>query len=558
MKPGLKSFWIWNIALLFIFVALSIFSNSLLFERGIPLGADQGFHMLRIQGLTDNIKSGNWYPYINTRYLEGFGYAVDTFYSNTFLYIASLFQIFVTDNVVKAYKFLILVMTFLTFVLSYLSAKGISQSRIISLFASIMYTLSSYHFIDTYNRAALGETIAFAFVPVVLASFYMMIYRQKNVWYWLVLGMCALILSHVVSTLMISTVLFALFIVSFQKWKNNLNIVLWIGISACFVVGLTLFMTLPMFEQMKAQPLFSQWAPVFNVPDTGVNLGDTIIHSLNNEDARSGVVNIGLLVLVTPIIRLLVFEKKIIPGDYFTIGGFITLVVCSKVFPWMLFGNTPLNAIQFPWRYMVFATFFLAIGSAMYLNEILKRTEKKWLVYVLFFTTVFITNMSLMYQTSYEVREPNADAILSNTANIGIGKEYLPTGVRMSDIAPDSKALYVNENIHYDNFNKDGNHITFHFNNTSNGEIAMPIIYYKGYEAQITENGKTTKVPVYAGVTNLATMELPQGTGSVNFYYAGTSIQKISKYISGISFIVFMIVVVFDRIARKKRALASK
>lgn len=552
MKLNLKSSWLWNIALFIIFLILSIISNSLLFDRGIPIGADQGFHMLRIQGLTDNIKSGIWYPYINMRYLDGFGYAVDTFYSNTFLYIASFFQLFVTDNVVKAYKFLLLVMTFLTFILSYLSAKGISQSRIISFFASIMYTLSSYHFIDTYNRAALGETIAFAFVPVVIASFYMMVYRQKNVWYWLVVGMCALILSHIVSTLMISTVLFALFVVSFHKWKKNLHIVLWIVISACFVVGLTLFMTLPIYEQMKAQPLISQWAPVFNVPDSGVNLGDMIIHSINNEDARSGVMNIGILVLLAPIVRLLIFEKKIMPGDYFTMGGFLTLLVCSKVFPWMLFGTTPLNAIQFPWRYMVFATFFLAIGSSMYINEIVKRYEKKWLVYIIFFASVYIANASLVYQTSFEFREPNAEAILTNTTNIGIGKEYLPTGVRLSDIAPDSNPLYVNENVHYDNFKKNGSHITFDFNNTNSGEIAMPIIYYKGFEADITANGKSVKAPVYAGVTNLATMELPKGTGTVNFYYAGTSIQKSSKMISGIFLVLFFIVVVYDILLRKK------
>ncbi|WP_379970359.1 6-pyruvoyl-tetrahydropterin synthase-related protein [Ectobacillus sp. sgz5001026] len=558
MKLNIKSFWLWNIAILFVFFILSIFSNSLLFDRGIPVGADQGFHMLRIQGLTDSIKSGNWYPYINMRYLDGFGYAVDTFYSNTFLYIASFYQIFVKDNAVQAYKFLLLVITFLTFVFAYLSAKGITQSRMISLFASILYTLSSYHFIDTFNRAALGETIAFAFVPVVLSSFYMMVYRQKNVWYWLVVGMCALVLSHIVSTLMASTVLFVLFIVSFHSWKKNPIIVVWIGIAAIFVVGLTIFMTLPLYEQMQAQPLISQWAPVFNVPDTGVNLGDTIIHSINNEDARSGVMNIGILVLLAPIIRLLIFEKKIVPGDYFTISGFLTLIVCTKLFPWMLFRNTPLNAVQFPWRYMVFVTFLLAVGSAFYLGEMLKRYDKKWLVFVVFFGSVIITNVSLLYQTSFEVREPSAETILENTANIGIGKEYLPTGVRLSDITPDSGPLYVNENVHYSNFKKNGSHISFDYNNTNEGEIAMPIIYYKGYQAQIKENGTSMNTPVYAGVTNLATLELPKGTGTVNFYYAGTTIQKLSKILSGVFFLAFGIVLVYEAIVRRKKVRTEK
>lgn len=551
--------WLWPVTLLCIFGALTIFSNSILFGSGMIYGEDIRFHLARIQGLTDNIKSGVWYPYINMHFMNGFGYAVDTFYSNTFLYIASLFQVFVKDNLLLAYRFLILVLTFMTLVLTYLSVMAMTQKRDISFFASVIYTLSSYHFIDTYNRGALGETIAFAFVPVVLASFYLMVYKQKNVWYWFVVGMCALVMAHVVTTMMMATVLFGLLLVSFPAWKNNLKMLLWLVLSTVLVGGLTLYITLPLVEQMQAQPLVAQYAPVFKVSNTGLDIGNSFIHAINNDDARSGEVNakvnIGLLLLLIPFLRMLLFEKKWLQGDYFTIIGFVLLFVSSKIFPWNLFDETPLNAVQFPWRYLVFVTLFLAIGSSMYLHEMIVRYNKRAFISALFIGTVLLLNMNLIYQASFENRKPSGEAFLKDSKFLGAGREYLPTGVNIDDIQPDSGPLHVNESIKYDNFKKDGNHISFTYANSDRGEIAMPIIYYKGYVAQIAENGKAYQIPVVAGSTNLATLELPKGTGTVTFQYKETSIQKWSKLISGV-FLFIMLGLLFFYHKKKKVELS--
>lgn len=545
-----------DIFILLVFVFFTIFSNSLLFDSGIINGEDLRFHLARIQGLTENLKNGIWYPYINMQYLKGFGYAVDTFYSNTFLYFAALFQILVKDNLLLAYRFLVLFITFMTLVITYLSLKGVSHSRAIGFFTSVIYTLSSYHFIDTYNRAALGEMIAFAFVPIILTSFYMMICQKKNVWYWLVIGMSALIMTHVVTTVMIGTILIVFLIISYNKWKDTPKILLWLFFSACLVFGLTFFITGPLIEQTVAQPLVAQYAPVFDVSSMGLDLGNSIIHAFNNDDARNGkmvdIVNIGLLVLLAPILRLFLFEKKWMRGDLYLLIGLVLLFVSSKIFPWILFDQTILNVIQFPWRYLVFVTFFLAVASGIYINEMIQLYNRKRLIYSIFILSVIITNISLLHQASYEDRKPSAEALLKDYEFLGAGREYLPTGVKLSDITPDSGPLYVNDNIHYSDFRKKGSSISFSYQNTDMGEIAMPIVYYKGYAAHITENGKTYQIPVYAGITNLATIELPKGTGIVTFDYKGTTMQKVSKIISALFLAVFVGLISFHLFKKRR------
>lgn len=78
---------------IFIFVLLTIFSTSPFFQDGLIKGHDLSFHLTRIESLKDSFLQGVFFPKINTLFLNGYGYAVDLFYPNLFLYIAAIFSL---------------------------------------------------------------------------------------------------------------------------------------------------------------------------------------------------------------------------------------------------------------------------------------------------------------------------------------------------------------------------------------------------------------------------------------------------------------------------------
>ena len=70
----------------------------------------------------------------------------------------------------------------------------------------------------------------------------------------------------------------------------------------------------------------------------------------------------------------------------------------------------------------------------------------------------------------------------------------------------------------------------------------IPLLYYKGYAAElISDDGRIYSVDVYTDNNNRGDMyvSVPAGvSGTVKIFYAGTTAQKISMWISGITIIV--------------------
>lgn len=82
-----------------------------------------------------------------------------------------------------------------------------------------------------------------------------------------------------------------------------------------------------------------------------------MIGSIDSELLSFG---IGLTLLICLIILTFNFKKLGILSKITYIMGIISILLCTKIFPWFALQNTPLNIIQAPWRFMIFSTLFIS------------------------------------------------------------------------------------------------------------------------------------------------------------------------------------------------------
>ena len=181
-----------------IFIFVCLYSSFLLLIPGIPRGHDLTFHLSRISAISDGLKFGEFPVKVYPNYFGGYGYANGLFYGDVFLYFPAVLCL-LGLSVITSYKVFLFVCAICTALSIYICVKSISKSRFAATLSMILYTLSSYRAVDVYIRAAIGEVLAFIFIPIVILGVYEIIYNDKKKWYILTIGFTGLFLSHNIS-----------------------------------------------------------------------------------------------------------------------------------------------------------------------------------------------------------------------------------------------------------------------------------------------------------------------------------------------------------------------
>ncbi len=129
--------------------------------------SDDGlFHLYRLAALDDALRHGEFYPRIFPSFAFGYGQAVLSYYGPLSYYVAELIHWF-GANFADAIKWtfaLGLIASACT--LFMLAREFVAPAP--ALLAAVAYVYFPYHLADTYQRGALAEQLAFAFLPLVL------------------------------------------------------------------------------------------------------------------------------------------------------------------------------------------------------------------------------------------------------------------------------------------------------------------------------------------------------------------------------------------------------
>lgn len=513
---------------LFLLVIAIISSITLFLIPNMSRGHDLAFHLSRISAIKDNLKLGIMGGYIYPNYLGGYGYGNGLFYPDLFLYIPAFFS-YLGLSVITSYKLFLLLISFCSVGAMYICVKEISKNKKSALIASFIYGFASYRLIDMFTRAALGETLAFVFAPIIIYGMYEIIYGDYKKFYILTIGMSGLILSHLISTYLIGIVLVIMCLVNIKKLFKEKNRILYLVLAALATVCLTAYFIFPMLEQMlSGKFIFNNLDETSKLLERSLPIWSIFIefpyHVLRKLWIPTGI-GIGFIVLIY------YYFKNFKNYDKFTHFCFITamifLICATNIFPWNLFQNI-LSPIQFPWRFYFISVLLLSVGSGLMLSKSTKDINKRARVLFILFLIPVITISTVNFF------EKNIKEVGDYEISFG---EYMPLSADKNYILERKDVITTTYPLEH-SFTRNGLELTINYNNNQgNNSLELPLLYYKGYKA--ISNDK--ELNVYQTNNGLVGVDINDEEGTIYVYYGGTKIQKLSKIVSIITMIVFVI-----------------
>lgn len=542
---------------LLLFICLSILTiyYTHIVNKEIIIGDDISFHKNRIEGLYDAISNGVWFPRLNMLMMNSMGYASSIFYSDFFLYIPALFRL-IGFSVSEAYIIFMIIINFLTFIISFFSFHSVNKKLVSSFLFSILFTTAPYRLLDLTTRAALGELLALTFLPLAFAGLYHIIYGNSSKWWLLTLGMTFIIYSHILSAVMFALLIAIFLILNIKLLIRKKDKVLALVYAVLTTVTLTLIYFIPVLEQIISQEFKVGSTPIFYMSEKAIDFGNMVVNSLSNKVTP----NLGILLIIFLFIygayNNKLREKKT-KDIYFV--AVLMLIMTTTLFPWKLFDSTFLNTIQFPWRFLGFVTLLVCWIVAEDSFDWLNNNKRKM------FTICFLS-LGLLISYTVNIRtHALSEEIKSyeefnhlDFAYLGAGKEYLPQSSNYDVLKKQLiKPIYDSNKLNISDYVKKRDHVSFVVNSKNQQKITLPLIYYKGYTSEIVGEGDVSE-PFLDEKENGQLSILVNGTGKVTIQYRETHLQQTSLIISILGWILFICYLTYNYLKQKTNAKKEK
>ena len=533
--------WIKKNKTLLILLLIMFLSSIWLINKGMPYQHDGDFHSSRLLSLARTIKNGDFLALIHDGYY-GYGYANGIFYSNFFFYI-NAFLINIGMSTMTSFKLLNVFINIGTILSIYFVSKSISKDKKISIMITILYMFSLYRMVDVYVRGAIGETLAFMIIPVVLLGLYEIVYRDYKKWYIFTIGFVLLLLSHLITSFLMAIFIVIFLLFNYKSLLNDKKRIKYLFLSGLVGVLLGLFFILTLLEQYKAGyiQIFIDGTPIY-LEEEVVSFKEFLIPTdLFNK-------NLGLsLILLIPI-RFFIKTDKVKNiellkyADIFFILGIFSWIFTTSIFPWKNLSSV-LGFMQFPWRLLTIATSFMIFSYIiyfMYLKDNKKIIKYSYIVILLF---SIITLGLYSYQYGYK----NYHYPEHNDNSIG-GGEYLPSGINFDTLFTLENGYRITgESLEITDYKKDGTTVHIMYKNASKDDyIEIPLFNYLGYKAYNAniETGENGLIKLYPN----------KEEGSIKVYYSGTNITKVSYVVSTVTALVLLTYIFIER--KKKNGIS--
>lgn len=338
------------------------------------------FHLNRIVAMNSVIHGP-----VNFDAFSNVGHPVNFFYPwQTFFPAYILSRIF--KSVVSGYIAFIALLTFSTFYISKYCYAHVFHEPFGAFLFSIFYTLSAYRSVDIFARNAVGEFIAFTFVPIAFAGMYKIIFTDQKSPYVLALGMSLIIYSHVLTSILTVFFLVIMLVVGLcsKKVVSISKTFKSITLSIVLVIISTSFFWFQMFSQvltLKSQSPYDGF-----LSRSALAPSDLIIGSINNDYS---VFTIGLITLFLLVVSIVQYEKipTVIRATLFM--GILASLMTTKIFPWPWFQSSSIVLLQFPTRISTFATLFISISGSYVLSHNFRKKISMGIVLLTIIFSVF-------------------------------------------------------------------------------------------------------------------------------------------------------------------------
>lgn len=491
---------------------------------------DTAFHINRALSLESIFSSP-----INFETFRSYGMQVNNFYPWLTLY--PLFLLIKFTNLAIGYNLFLYIVTLITLFICHYVMYEITKKHVTSSFFAIIYTTSSFRSVEIFLRGAMGELLAMSILPLILLGFIKLYDSKKESWVMLAISMSLLIYTHVLSVAMTMVMIIIALIIQFYR-KKKIEIFLIIKLIKAAIVTLLLSLAFigPMIEQTLYQDLNRPYVDILQ--KRAIYLGkEFLIGSIDSELLSFG---IGLTLLICLIILTFNFKKLGILSKITYIMGIISILLCTKIFPWFALQNTPLNIIQAPWRFMIFSTLFISFSVSLFISPQLEKfsyTRRRNFI-LLLILAISILNYSSVVNM---VKEMNFQGTYSNEQMENKLEEfenfdYVPIGYKKDQLLLKNHQVTEDGQVIYSSFSPNKDEITFTLKSSKGKTIVLPVFRYKGLT--VTVNSKNATVLKQGGP--FVTVKSESGINKVTIRYSYTFFSKISLFISIITLIVLL------------------
>lgn len=566
-------------------------------------GTDDGYvHMLRIFGMEQILKEQNFPPFIYSKFANGFGYAINLFYSPIVTYGPLFFRIFGLHyyTCLKLFAYSTILISCFTM---YNFLYEVSKKREIAILGAVIYAFIPYRLETIFNRFAIGEFTAYIFFPMLFHGLFNLLKGDGKKHYYIAIAAIGLILTHTIST-EYSAIFALLYIIFNFKQLKNKGVIRKIVINVIFILAITTFFTVPLMEhKILGNYVIFNSTSMKSLPSDVQNSTIKISQLFKDIGEVNGVsFKIGIPLIILTLLGIVSYKKvdKNIRSEYITFAviAMISLAMVTKLFPWIIMPNI-LTTLQFAWRMLAFFEFALSIICAINLyyfvdiickksnknsknTKVHTKTENLYNMLLLFaIIVIIISMMKIDYNYSYEKEKFLTDEEYETKINEknsiwSINREYLPEKVDVKELGKsyldyrEDKVYVLEGNATIINEKKKDLQLEFDIENyKANTILELPYVYYLGYKVTIEQKDneiKTKMTNTYnetrivkidkKSTENIRTLESNNGmlaikldenieSAHITVKYTGTTIEKVAYVISAISIITFIGYVIY-------------
>ena len=472
------------------------------------ISTDGVYHLARFQSIADSLKDNSIPNTLNFKYVSqnsAIGVAINSLYP----WLTGL--IFIIPNLIfqnpiwgLAAGFLLLNIITISTAKSLMSY--ISSNRIIIYTGVVIYQFNNYHFIDLYSRSAFGESIAYAFIPLVFLGILQIYDAKKTGFLVLGLGMGLLINTHIISFIFGLLIIF-ISILHRCVTKNMTRHEL-IAFCKAGLVGILIGLY-AIYNLLDVYLLNNIVEPFKTIKMLDMN---TMLTTLLNNDIKSENSigwNLGLPVTIL-LISLLILAYKAQQNSTWKTWIISAGVIYLFIFNWWpteSLVDTPLSIIQFYGRLFVIIGLLISIGFVLFLNHHTVSTKRLVLLNLL----IIAFSLSAIYQNHYNYwtyrQSLNSSNYYTTLKNRSTFSDYLPAKGSKTNVS-----VLFDENITVPKQKKLTNKsVSFKVKANKNKTVSLPVVMYNGKNYNIWVNNVQTQ----SLSAKLLRVKLTKGTNTI-------------------------------------------
>lgn len=479
------------------------------------LGADTHYHLLRIEGLADTLRQGGTFPVRVHGYTNyGHGSLIPLFYSDFFLYIPALLRL-VGFPLMTAYKMFIFVIIAANGVIAYLSFQRCAGDSRAALFGSIVHLFSPFFMLNLYQRGAVGEGAAMAFMPLVCCGMFLLLTEEESVSYrrhkwWVVAGISAILHCHLLS---VETAALFMGIVCAVFWKKTFRKHTFVQLaeSVIIVLAVNCWYWLPMLRMMAVDSYHLWDSYNMGISERGLLLSDAL-ELLPERQSEPTLLGAGMLAAVLAYPFLILSQNGTLSqkGTLSRCGSaketdsargrgmeygcmtawaltVLALWMSTRYFPWDMLGKIPLirsfvMSLQFPARFMIPGSAACALFAVFFYLR-LRRMESGRYRIIISVLAVAVAGGAVYYGNSIAF---DSSAVRLYTAeNIGTANVW---NINFMPLECDLSEFYYHQptagrGVEYGDYVKRGTTVTMYLENKTQepSYLEIPLTGYKGY-----------------------------------------------------------------------------